>query len=131
MHLDGNNMMKDLEDFHTKFGLEGNAHPGSLNSELQAFRNKFIGEELDEYLKAVYTNDLEGMLDGLVDLTYVVLGTAYLHGFDFNEAWRRVHAANMKKQRVEKASDSKRDSEYDVIKPKGWEPANLTDLVGR
>lgn len=90
---------------------------------------EFMFEELQEYCDASATNDLEGMLDALVDLTYVVLGTAYLHGFDFNEAFRRVHEANMKKIRAVSKHDSKRGTSYDVVKPAGWEPADLSDLA--
>ena len=65
------------------------------------------------------------VLDALVDLVYVALGTAYLHGFGpqkFNEAWRRVHEKNMEKIRAPSADHSKRGSAFDVIKPAGWTP---------
>jgi len=88
-----------------------------------------MNEEWQEYCDAHVVDDLEGMLDALVDLTYVVLGTAYLHGFDFNEAFRRVHEANMKKVRAEAKTDSKRGTAYDVVKPEGWTPPDLGDLV--
>jgi len=86
-------------------------------------------EELDEYRESVFVGDLEGQLDALVDLVYVALGTAYLQGFDFNEAFRRVHEANMKKVRARQKSDSKRASSYDVVKPVGWTPPDLSDLT--
>jgi predicted HAD superfamily Cof-like phosphohydrolase len=74
---------------------------------------------------------LESQLDALVDEVYVVLGTAYLQfgARIFNEAWRRVHHANMQKERAQKSGDSKRDSTFDVIKPMGWTPPNHIDLV--
>ena len=65
----------------------------------------------------------------LVDLVYVAIGTAHLHGFDFEEAWRRVHHANMQKIRTPNAEASTRGSKHDVIKPEGWEPPSHTDLV--
>jgi len=68
-------------------------------------------------------------LDALVDLAYVVLGTAFMHGFDFNEAWRRVHAANMQKVRATSPDVSKRNSSLDVVKPEGWTPPDLSDLT--
>ncbi len=73
--------------------------------------------------------DLEKQLDALVDLMYVLLGTSYLQGFDLKEAWNRVHAANMTKIRTERADDSKRGSVYDVVKPEGFRPPDLSDLV--
>jgi len=38
----------------------------------------------------------------------------------WNEMWTDVQRANMSKVRAEKASDSKRGSQWDVVKPKGW-----------
>lgn len=138
--------VRDIAEFHMKFGLAYDGPPRVLPTELADFRKRFMDEELDEYAKheakasferfatatpdlANYTFHLEEMLDALVDETYVVLGTAYLHGFNFREAWRRVHAANMEKVRALRASDSKRGSVYDVIKPPHWQPPDHSDLV--
>lgn len=119
-------MFGDIKAFHKKFDLCQPSMPQELSSHLSEFRTKFMQEELDEYTKA---KNLEDRLDALVDLVYVVLGTAYLHGFDFNEAWRRVHHANMQKVRVKTACRSKRGSAYDVVKPDGWKAPDLSDLV--
>lgn len=72
---------------------------------------------------------MEQQLDALVDLVYVALGTAALQGFDFEEAWRRVHASNMLKTRHSSTNPGKRNSRYDVVKPAGWIRPNLKDLV--
>jgi predicted HAD superfamily Cof-like phosphohydrolase len=119
----------DIANFHMKFELEYNGPPRELEEKLSNFRFHFMAEELSEYLKSVNKGDLEGQLDALVDLVYVAVGTAYLQGFDFDEAWRRVHDANMKKVRAKTISDSKRASTYDVVKPEGWTPPDLSDLV--
>lgn len=122
-------LFRDITEFHTKFRLSGASKPSPLEDEMSRFRVRFLGEELVEYTSAVRQQDLEGQLDALVDLVYVALGTAYLQGFDFNEAWRRVHEANMKKVRAERPSDSKRGTSFDVVKPEGWTPPDLSDLV--
>lgn len=122
-------MCADIKDFHTKFRLTYDGPPRQLPYELVTFRAIFMHEELQEYGLAVDDENLEKQLDALVDLVYVALGTAYLHGFDFNEAWRRVHTANMKKVRAESAVDSKRNSPFDVVKPEGWVAPDLSDLV--
>lgn len=138
----------DIFDFHFKFGLEYEGPPRVLPPDLAKFRIKFVDEEANEYCKheaaasaerfiltasasdpANYAFHLEHMLDGLVDLVYVAIGTSHLHGFDFREAWRRVHAANMKKVRAKSADDSKRGSTWDVVKPEGWSPPSHIDLV--
>ena len=122
-------LISDIKEFHEKFGLHYNDGPRELPDGLQRFRIGFLQEELFEYESAVANGDREKMLDGLVDLVYVALGTAYLHGFCFHEAWKRVHQANMAKIRVERAEDSTRQSSFDVIKPQGWQAPDLKDLV--
>lgn len=137
--------VEDIALFHEKFGLEYSGPPRSLDHQLSIFRTGFINEEFNEYCAhdakafsakldhkpdlAEYAYQLEGMLDALVDLVYVALGTAYLHGFDFKEAWRRVQTANMAKVRAKHSSESKRGSTYDVVKPEGWQAPSHIDLV--
>lgn len=144
----------DVAAFHEKFELTYRGKPRQLPSSMQTFREHFMTEELEEYESSAFigakalatpvhkdgTSDeaefvyrLELQLDALVDLIYVALGTAYLHGFNFPEAWTRVQAANMKKVRKLKADTnatvSGRAPEFDVVKPQGWEPPRHTDLV--
>lgn len=123
------NLFKDILEFHEKFELKYDGKPRTLESELRHFRIDFMEEELVEYIEASHSGDLAKQLDALVDLVYVALGTAHIQGFDFNEAWRRVHEANMKKVRAVVVTDSKRRSTYDVVKPAGWTPPDLSDLV--
>jgi|SRR5215207_1229874 len=136
--------VRDLEEFHKKFGLEYDGKPRALPEELRKFRTQFMWEEWKEYrdastaLKIILHSKptnvdvatmLEAQLDSLVDLVYVAIGTAYLQGFDFNEAWRRVHEKNMQKERAERPEQSKRGTTYDVIKPEGWTPPSHRNLV--
>lgn len=118
-------MFQLVKDFHEKFGLVYDGPPRELPPELARFRERFMDEELIEY---VISGRLEDRLDALVDLTYVIFGTALLHGFNFEEAFRRVHEANMLKMRASSADDSKRNSAFDVVKPPGWTPPDLSDL---
>ena len=130
----------DVAHFAKKFGLTYDGRPRVLTGELGEFRLRFLEEELDEYkvahYKATYdlqfrpegvAGHLEDMLDALVDLVYVAVGTAQLAGLPFDEAWRRVHEANMRKVRA--TTPSERGGMYDVVKPPGWEPPRHLDLV--
>lgn len=146
----------DIWDFHKKFELQYEGNPRQLDDDLALFRLGFMVEELGEYaaacgfkrigtaleelhnaikkdarwmLKREERRDPVNQLDSLIDLVYVALGTSHLHGFDFDEGWRRVHEANMKKIRTARPEDSKRGSGFDVIKPKNWSPPDLSDLV--
>lgn len=116
-----------VKAFHRKFGL----HPlgSEFTPEVVEYRVDFLKEELKELIVAYAKDDKEGVLDALVDLVYVAMGTADLHGYDFDEAFRRVHAANMQKQRAGTAEHSKRRTALDVIKPAGWQAPDLSDLV--
>ena len=62
-----------------------------------------------------------------------IAGAAHARADDFNFPFQRaftaVHDANMLKVRVEKASDSKRGTMFDVVKPPGWEPADVAKLL--
>ena len=120
---------RDIRDFMMKFGLAYGGYPRSLDLDLFIFRRNFMLEELGEYITAWENNDKERMLDALTDLLYVVFGTAHLHGFNIDEAWRRVHEANMRKERAKTKEESTRKSAYDIIKPAGWTPPNLEDLT--
>lgn len=143
-------MWSDIADFHHRYGLDYSGAPRSLPDDMFVFRVLFMGEELEEYaglpkgslvrvLKQLLDANppqkdslqrREDQLDALVDLIYVTLGTAYLQGFNFAEAWRRVQRANMSKVRVERPEDSKRGSGFDVVKPEGWKAPCHADLVG-
>lgn len=142
-------MVGDVEEFHRKFGLTYDGKPRVLPLELAEFRREFLREEVKEYCDESFAAQqalsgqfyesrervafhLENMLDAMIDEIYVCIGTMLLHGFTpavIREAWRRVQHANMQKERAERASDSKRGTTYDVIKPPGWTPPSHADLV--
>lgn len=121
----------DIVDFHKKFELGYDGPGRQLPPNLSKFRVGFQEEELEEYAEAVNTGDMARQLDALVDQMYVLLGTIYLHGWGpiFGEAWRRVHEKNMQKVRAKRLNPGTRDWTFDVVKPPGWEPADLGDLV--
>lgn len=137
-------MFEDIVDFHEKFGIDYKGPIRPLVDDLADFRMRCACEESEEIYGANKTlleakTDDEvtiaraDLLDGVVDLIYFAVGTLYLHGFNddqFDEAWDRVHTANMKKVRAKPdGSDSKRNHGDDVVKPEGWTAADLRDIV--
>jgi predicted HAD superfamily Cof-like phosphohydrolase len=92
-----------------------------------AFRFKLMSEELSEIGEAMIKGDAVGVLDGLVDLDYFIKGTAVEMGWDFEEAFRRVHDSNMAKMPSDGYAVYRDDGK--LIKPKGWQPPCLDDLV--
>ena len=114
-------LISDIKDFHVKYDLEYTGEPRVLPKNVRSFRQKFIDEELIEYGMAPTLAD---EFDALIDMVYVILGTAHMQGLDFQAGWDRVHEANMKKVR----GPSERSARFDVIKPEGWTAPDLTDL---
>jgi len=143
----------DLTDFHEKFGLEYNGKPRGLPIDLFEFRHKFAEEELGEWYDSgmalaielqkdpseqdqlLIRSLLELNLDAVIDILYIVLGTAYLQGYFpiLEEAWRRVQVANMSKIRKIRSDGTEKDSgrapAYDVVKPADFIPPSHLDLV--
>lgn len=123
------NLFDDVSAFNKKFGLEPTDGPNFPDEEIWKLKNRHMQEELDEIRAACLIGDLEQYFDGIIDLIYVALGAAYLADLPFDEGFKRVHEANMKKVRAITAEDSKRGSTYDIIKPAGWEAPVLDDLL--
>ena len=113
-------ILKDIDNFHKKYGFEKNEKIDiPNNSELINFRTAFLMEELAEYTNAITKKDAAGALDALVDIVYIALGTAWLFNLPFEKAWNEVQKANMSKIRA-KDKTGKRGTKFDVVKPKDW-----------
>lgn len=120
------NWVKDINKMHAKFGVhdwvttqvkEGNHD--KLKKFLE-FRIKFLQEELTETQNAVDNKDAEEIVDGLIDLCVVAIGTLDAFGIDAYEAWDEVHQANMSKERGVKESRPNPLGLPDLIKPSDW-----------
>lgn len=129
----GPDLFQDVVDFHTKFGIQYDGPPRELPPDIGPFREARFFEELSEIRDAVTNRQFAEVLDGYVDLIYIILGTCHLHGWDFNEAWRRVHEANMKKELASEQNPGKYvgtpGHKTDIVKPPGWTPPSMQDLV--
>ena len=128
-HMNYNvNPVYDIKMFHEKFNRPSRELGAPLDPELLKFRIRFLAEELKEINKAAAEADLVEVLDGLVDLVYVAVGTAHQLNLDFNGAWERVQAANMAKVPVSSENPGKRGHATDIVKPPGWTPPCHKDL---
>lgn len=118
-------MWDDIINFHVKFEVPQSELPTLFgNDEMLQYRIKFLREELKEFEDAVASGHDVEAFDALLDLVYVAMGTAYVCNFPWDEGWEHVQEANMLKQRVKSADESKRGSQYDVVKPDGWVAPN-------
>lgn len=131
----------DIAAMHTKFGV--NKVLRQLDRDkLEAFlkfRIDFLQEELDEMRKALVdyqagkleaSQAADDTVDALIDLCVVAIGT--LNAFDVNadEAWNRVHRANMTKEVGIKESRPNPLGLPDLIKPEGWTAPTHADNIG-
>ena len=124
-------LIKDVSDFHRKFGIPVRPTGERFSMKVLAFRMEFLMEELDEFNQAVSATppNLAETLDALVDLVYVAIGTADMLNLPFAKAWAAVQEKNMLKVRASDPSASKRGSDLDVVKPKGWTPPDIYKLL--
>jgi len=117
--------IESVLQFHRHFKLPDATDGDQLlpDHEAQAYRLKFLQEELDELREALQNGDRVKAFDALLDLEYVLHGTALFMGVGpdvWNAGAAIVHMANMTKVRVVSADESKRGSAFDVCKPPGW-----------
>lgn len=124
------NWVKDIATMHHHYGVNTaiDAMPVENIKSLLQFRIKFLEEELNE-LKAA--KSAEDVVDALVDLCVVAIGTLDVMKVDAYKAWNVVHRANMKKQVGIKESRPNPLGLPDLIKPKGWRAPNHKKNHGR
>lgn len=133
--------VNDIAEMHTKFGV--NPVIRGLDKEklrwFLEFRERFLQEELDEMRKACVEYDAgkitgakaaDDIVDALIDLIVVAVGTLDAYDVDTNEAWDRVHTKNMLKNVGVKESRPNPLGLPDLIKGPGWTPPSHEDNVG-
>lgn len=113
--------VKDIHLMQAKYLTRSwvNANPEKLKKFLE-FRVDFLKEELMETQAALTNNDAEEIVDGLIDLCVVAIGTLDAFGVDPYKAWDAVLEANMNKQVGKKPTRPNPLGVPDLIKPEGW-----------
>jgi len=141
----------DIADMHTKFGVNpviNNLDYNQLMTFLQ-FRIDFLQEELDEMqaakqklnsmsfaevtydiAKAEAHKAADDIVDALIDLCVVAIGTLNAFEVDAYEAWSRVHDKNMQKNAGVNKNRPNPLGLPDLIKPEGWTPPTHSDNIG-
>ena len=104
---------------HTRDWVEKN--PEKLREFLK-FRIEFLQEELDETQAAYQRKDAEEIVDGLIDLCVVAIGTLDAYGVDPYESWDQVLRANMQKFVGIKEGRPNPLGVPDLAKADDWEP---------
>jgi len=120
----------DIAMMHEKYGV----HPviekmdaDTLKKFLE-FRVRFLEEELTELKNATNADDV---VDALIDLCVVAIGTLDGFGVDSHKAWDAVLVANMNKKVGVKESRPNPLGLPDLIKPEGWTAPSHADNEGK
>ncbi len=120
------NLPEDIVDMHRKFGVNEWVAKQVEEKNYEAlrkflrFRLNFLEEELIETNGAFSKADPEEVVDGLIDLIVVALGTLDAFGVDTFKAWNQVHMANISKEVGIKADRPNPLGLPDLVKPVGW-----------
>lgn len=127
--------LENVRAFHLKFNVPVAPSPTALPPDAFLFRLAFLHEELNELATAYLQGDLAKQADALIDLEYVLHGTALWMGLGelWDELHAEVHAANMRKEPARTAATSAtnrgRGHQFDVVKPPGWAPPDLAKIL--
>lgn len=120
----------DINEMHDHYGFHEKIEqldPEQMKA-LLGFRFDFLTEELTEGLNAESAEDI---VDAIIDLCVVAIGTLDAFNINAYRAWDRVLAANMAKRVGIKPSRPNPLGLPDLIKPDGWEGPSHAGNHGR
>ena len=119
---------KSLDEFHYTFNFPQDVPYTSETEDTKAFRKKLIKEEVAELFEAIDKDNKADILKELVDVVVVCVGMADTYGWEFDEAFRRVHRSNMSK--VDENGEPQYREDGKLLKGERYSPPFLRDLVG-
>lgn len=129
------NWVKDIQDMQYKYGVHKWIHDNKDNTDnlrrYLEFRIDFLREELDETDAALVSMDAEEIVDGLIDLCVVAIGTLDAFGVDPYKAWDEILRANLSKEVGVKPERPNPMGLPDLIKPEDWEGPDHSDNHGK
>ena len=118
--------VNDMYQMHEKYGvhewMENNKDNTELMAQFLEFRLNFLQEELNETrAAALIDKDPEEIVDGLIDLCVIAIGTLDAFNVAAHDAWQEVLKANMSKEVGVKETRPNPLGLPDLIKPEGWQ----------
>ena len=126
------NWVKDINLLHDKFGVYDvvEAMDKEKLYQMLLFKKRFLDEELAELQTAIEEKKPENIVDALIDLCVVAIGTLDVFNIDSKKAWDIVQTANMSKLVGVNASRPNTLGLPDLIKPEGWVSPSHKDNIG-
>ena len=123
--------VQDIRNMHEKFGVrEWVMKNPEKRKELLDFRMEMLREEYKETVAAYVIADDEEIVDGLIDLMVIAIGTLEMFEVNIDEAWNEVMRANMSKEVGVKQERPNPLGLPDLIKPKDWDEPFHLDNTG-
>lgn len=127
-----NKCFKQVTEFHETYNLPVGTVKISDNpkyitkedAERIQLRYKLNAEEFKELVRA---ENCEQVMKESCDLIYVILGSFVEFGWDFDEAFKRVHESNMSKLDEEGNPIVREDGK--ILKGPNYKEPDLTDLL--
>ena len=114
-----------FEFIHKVKGEDGSTQPGVFVSEAKRDLSiRLINEEYHELIEALDNNNMVEIIDGGIDLIYVVLYMFCMCGVDAEFFWREVQRSNMAK-----AGGPKDPVTGKQLKPPGWTPPDIAGIL--
>lgn len=130
------NWVLDMEHMHTQYGvhdwIDNKVRTEKFDDlyKFLEFRLAFLQEELDETKDAMHNADPQEIVDGLIDLCVIAIGTLDAFNCDADGAWDEVLRANLQKEVGVKASRPNPLGLPDLVKPDDWEGPDHDGRVG-
>tara|TARA_R110000796_G_scaffold156_1_gene666 strand:- start:1017 stop:1424 length:408 start_codon:yes stop_codon:yes gene_type:complete len=127
-------MINDIKEMHNKFQvtefINNNSDNKLLLQKFLKFRLDFIKEELDETFDAYFNRDDVEVLDGLIDILVVTLGTLDVFKCDTPKAWENIHNSNMSKTPGVNLTRPNNFSLPDMAKGKDFKKPDIKNYTG-
>tara|TARA_R110000822_G_scaffold65559_3_gene160416 strand:- start:972 stop:1379 length:408 start_codon:yes stop_codon:yes gene_type:complete len=127
-------MINDIKEMHNKFQvtefINNNSDNKLLLQKFLKFRLDFIKEELDETFDAYFNRDDVKVLDGLIDILVVTLGTLDVFKCDTPKAWENIHNSNMSKTPGVNLTRPNNFSLPDMAKGKDFKKPDIKNYTG-
>lgn len=120
------NPIRDLVEWHTKFGVPVVDRPTIAPSNRAKLRVELIREEFNELIDAIALRSLPDIADAIGDLLYVVYGTGVEFGIPIAPVFNEVHRSNMSKVWADGTVHRREDGK--ILKPPTYSPAQV-DVV--
>lgn len=121
----GNMYRKVSKENLERYKKHINAEVVEMNNVIDRMLAKYEAEGVPVVGTTYTIEDQADLLAEMVDITYSILGLGVVFGLPYDTAFGLIHFANMMKVK----DGPVMDSEGKIVKPEGWQPADLLPLL--